>query len=180
MIRRSLLASSALCAVSFLTGCAPAPTPPPPSRPPVALAPIEVTGVGEITQGGTSPDELVLHVTEAGNATIGTGPGSFQVTLTDHAGLPDTIAYTGTPSVSGPGSLGVTASLTAPDVLTVSIVDSDTLNIETITIEGLGIRASPAAAPGSINAVIGGCSGSLAGCTATNVLTSPGSVVAAQ
>jgi hypothetical protein len=185
MIRESRLPRVGLLAVGIvvgvvgLVGCGDDPVPSPPSRPPVSLAPFEVTGVGEIVQGGTSPNELVLHVKEAGNATIGTGPGSFQVTLTDHAGLPDTIGFAGTPSVSGPGSLGATASLTAPDVLTVNIVDSDTLNIESITITGLGIRAEPAAALGSINAAIGGCSGSLAGCTATNVLASPGSVVAA-
>ena len=36
----------------------------------------------------------------------------------------------------------------------------------------------PAAAPGSINAVIS-CAGSWIGCAATNVLASPGKVVAA-
>jgi hypothetical protein len=33
---------------------------------------------------------------------------------------------------------------------------------------------------GSVNAVVAGCAGSLAGCTAANVLPSPGSVVAGE
>jgi hypothetical protein len=43
----------------------------------------------------------------------------------------------------------------------------------------LGIRAFASAALGSIKATVGGCTGSLAGCTAATVLPSPGNVVAA-
>lgn len=164
----------------WIVGCTDGPPPSLPSRPPVALAPVEVTGVGDLAQGGASGNELVLRLTETSPAAITAGSGSLQVTLTDHAGLPGTLAFTGTPSIEAPGSLGASATLSRPNVLTVSIVDSDTFNIEEMTITGLGIRASPSAAIGSINAVIGGCAGSLAGCTAANVLASPGSVVAAQ
>lgn len=164
----------------FIVGCIDTPRPPPPTRPPVALGPVEVTGVGDVAQGGVSANALVLRFIETSPAAITAGSGSLQVTLTDHAGLPDTLGFTGTPSIEGPGSLGASATLSRSNVLTVSIVDSDTFNIEQMTITGLGIRASPTAALGSINAVISGCAGSLAGCTATNVLTSPGSVVAAQ
>jgi hypothetical protein len=163
-----------------VVGCSNNPTPPPPTRPPVALGPVEVTGVGDVAQGGHSANELVLRFTEASPAAIRVGPGSFQVTLTDHAGLPDTLGFTGTPSIEAPGSLGASATLTRRNVLTVSIVDSDSFNIEPITITGLAIFATPTAALGSINAVISGCAGSLAGCTAANVLASPGSVVAAR
>ena len=164
----------------FIVGCIDTPRPPPPTRPPVALGPVEVTGVGDVAQGGVSANTLVLRFIETSPVAIAAGSGSFQLTLTDHAGLPDTLGFTGTPSIEGPGSLGATAVLTKRSVLTVSIVDSDSFNIEAITITGLAISASPSAALGAINAVVSGCAGSLAGCTATNVLTSPGSVVAAQ
>lgn len=170
-----------VCSVG-LAGCADnptPPTPPKPTRPPVALAPVEVTGVGDVAQGGASEPDLVLQFTEISPASIAPGPGTFQVTLTDHLGLRETVSFTGTPSVSGPGSLGATATLTAGNVLTVGIVDSDTVNIEQMTITGLGISTAPTAALGSINAIIGPCAGSMAGCTATNVLASPGNVVAA-
>lgn len=159
-------------------GCSNSPTPEPPTRPPVAFAPIEVTGVGEVALGSASGEDLVIRVTEAGPASIMAGPGSFQVTLTDHAGLSGSVSFVGTPTVSAPGSLGVTASLTRPNVLTVEIVDSDTVNIEQMTIEHLGIQASTTASLGAVNAIVSGCAGSLAGCTATNVLPSPASVVA--
>lgn len=177
--RRIRLAIGSVGVIAVLAGCTSPPTPPPPTRPPVALAPVGVTEVGDVPRGGASKDVLVLTFTEAGAATIATGAGSFEVTLTDSAGYPDPVGFTGTPSIAAPGSLGATAKLIRSNVLMVEIVDSDTFNIESVTITGIGIKASPTAALGPINAVINGCVGSLAGCTATNVLTSPGAVVAA-
>jgi hypothetical protein len=176
--KRGVAALVGFAVVVVIGACSPGPTPSLPSRMPVALGPIALTGVGDVQQGGASAETIVIRVTEVGPATITAGAGSFQVTLTDHAGLPDTVSFTGTPTASGPGSLGVTAALTRANVLTVEIVDSDTLNIEPITIEGLGVRALSSAAIGPVNAVLGGCAGSLAGCAATNVLPSPASVVA--
>jgi hypothetical protein len=63
------------------------------------------------------------------------------------------------------------------NVLTVEILDSDTLNIEPIIVTGLGIAASSTAAPGTIEATMGAFTGSLAGGAASDVLVSPGSVV---
>ena len=100
------------------------------------------------------------------------------MTLADHAGDGSTVAFVGTPSVDAPGSLGATATLVAPNVLMVSIVASDTLNIEPITISGLGIRASSTAAIGSVTAELNGFTGSMATGAASNVLASPGSVIA--
>lgn len=174
------LGFASVAVIVSVVGCSDHPTPPPPTRPPVALGPVDVSGVGDITQGGESENELTLHFTEPTQAAIGGGPGSFQVTLTDHAGLSETIRFAGTPSIDVPGSLGATATLSGPNVLRVDIVDSDSFNVEPITISGLRIKASPTAALGSINAVVSGCTGSLAGCTATNVLASPGSVVVAR
>jgi hypothetical protein len=106
--------------------------------------------------------------------------GSFMVTLTDHAGVGTTLAFTGRPSIDAPGSLGASAELAAGNVLRISIVASDRLNIEPITVTGLGIRASPEAALGSIDATLGAFSGSLAGGVANAALPSPGTVVAGQ
>ena len=139
-----------------------------------------MTAVGDVVQGGVSANELVLVFSEAGPTGMTAGPGSFQVTVTDHAGLPGTLRFTGTPSAAGPGSLGVSATLSAPNVVTISIADSDSVNLEPITVTGLGIEASPNAALGSMQAVVSGCSGSLDGCIARNVLAPPGTVVAAR
>jgi hypothetical protein len=173
-----ILATGLLAGLLGLAGCTDNPPPPTPTRPPAALIPSQPGGLGDIAQGATSETGLVLQFLETSAAAIAAGPGSFQVTLTDHAGLPDTVAFTGTPSVGGPGSLAAIAAFAAPNVLTISIVDSDSFNIEQMTISGLGIRASPTAAIGAINAIVNGCAGSLIGCTTTNVLASPGNVVA--
>lgn len=167
-----------IACVTGLAGCGEDTFPSLPTRTPVALGPVEVTSVGEVRLGGTSESPLVLRFTEVEPRAITSGAGSFQVTLTDHAGRPDTLRFDGTPSIEGPGSLGASATVTRGNVLTVSIVDSDSFNIESVAVGGLTIAALPAAAIGSINAVIGGCAGSLAGCTASNVLPSPGEVVA--
>jgi hypothetical protein len=166
-----------LACSSALVGCNEQPEPPTPTPPPVAFAAVEVTSLGDIGQATESELGLVVLFTEAAPAAISQGAGSLQVTLTDHAGLPDSLQFIGLPVVEGPGSLGATATLSGRNVMTISIVDSDPLNIEPMTISGLGIRASPGAAIGAINAVVSGCAGSLAGCTEMNVLRSPGNVV---
>jgi hypothetical protein len=60
----------------------------------------------------------------------------------------------------------------------VSIVASDTVNVEPITISGLGIKVSPTAAIGPLKAELNAFTGSLASGAASNVLASPGSVAA--
>jgi hypothetical protein len=162
----------------IVAACANDPSPTPPTRAPIALGPVELTGVGAVPRAGVSPRSLVLRFTEIAPTTIMRGPGSVQVTLTDQAGVPGTVSFTGNPSIVAPGSLGATATVTRPNVLMVNIVDSDPLNIEQISIEDLTISASSDAALGPINAVVSRCTGSLDGCTASNVLPSPGEVVA--
>ena len=150
---------------------------PTPSAGPVLVAP-GVVSVGLIARGASSAPTLVLQFLEARPDAIPAAPGSFVVTLTDHAGDSSTVAFLGTPSVIAPGSLRATATLIGPNVLMVSIVASDTYNVELITINGLGIKASPTAAIGPINAVLGDFSGSLVTGTEQNTLASPGSVIA--
>jgi hypothetical protein len=173
------LVVAAIVAAVAVAGCGETPFPSIPSRPPAAFGPVELTGVGDLRQGGEAVGGLILRFTEPDVDAIAAGNGSLQVSLTDHAGLPGTISFTGTPSIEAPDSLGATVSL-GGDILTVEIVDSDRLNIESVTITGLGLIASSTAALGSVNAVVAGCAGSLAGCTVTNVLPSPGSVVTGE
>jgi hypothetical protein len=153
------------------------PTPPPtPSLPPAALLPVEVTGVGAIPPGRTSLPTMTIRLTEADVATIARGEGSLVITFTDSAGAGDSIGLIGEPAVSAPGSLGVTAGLSRPSVIVLSIVDSDPLNIEQVTISNLRLSASAAAAAGPIRATITECTGSLAGCAPERELASPGTV----
>lgn len=172
-------ARAVLIAAALLTACSPAPTPTPSPSPPVALLPPEITGVGAIPAGQTSLTGMSIRLTEAGADTILHGPGTIVITLTDANGATDTLSMTGAFEIVAPGSLGVTATLPASNVLLVEIVDSDTFNVEQVTISGLRLAVSPDAAPGDIRATITECTGSLAGCAADRELPSPGAVGAA-
>ena len=151
--------------------------PPTPVAGPVFAAP-GVVSVGLVPRGASSGTTLVLQFREPSDAAIPNAPGSFLVTLTDQAGDGSTVAFVGTPVVDAPGSLGATAALTAPNILMVRIVASDPLNVEPITISGLGIKASSTAAIGPVKGVLGSFTGSLARGPTNDVLASPGSVVA--
>lgn len=136
-------------------------------------------GVGDVQQGTDSASAFVLKLTELGVNAIPDGPGSFQLALVDAAGN-SSIAFVGTPTVDAPGSLGVTMRLVAPNVLLVSIVASDALNVEPITISGLRIRAAPTSALGPVRLQLGEFGGSLAGGTTGGDLPPIGTVVAAR
>jgi hypothetical protein len=148
---------------------------PTPVAGPVFEAP-QVISVGLVARGTSSKLTLVLRFVEPSIAAIPNAPGSFEVTLTDAANDGSTIAFVGTPTINAPGSLGIDARLSAPNVLRVSIVASDTFNIEPITISGLGIRATATAAIGPLDARLSDFTGSLAGGVVSNILPSPGSV----
>jgi hypothetical protein len=141
---------------------------------------VDVTAVGLVPRGGTSGTTLVLRFVESSVDAIPGAVGSFTVTLTDDAGAGTTLAFTGTPLLDAPGSLGVTAELAASNVLRISIVGSDRRNIEPITVTGLGISTSPETALGPISATLGDFRGSLAGGVANVVLPSVGVVVTGQ
>jgi len=160
------------------------PTPTVPSAPTptprLVFAEVAVSAVGGIPRGGASGTTLVLRFVESSEGAISGAAGSFTLTITDHAGSGTTVGFTGIPSLDAPVSLGATAELVAANVLKISIVASNTQFIEQITVTGLGIRASPEAALGSITATLGAFSGSMAGGVANDVLPSPGTVVAGQ
>jgi hypothetical protein len=153
-----------------------APTPTP--TPQLVFGDLGVTAVGSVPRGGSSGDILVLRFTESSVDAIPDAAGSFTVTLADSAGVGTTLAFAGTPSIDAPGSLGVSADLVASNVLRISIVASDIVNIEPITVTGLGIGASRDAAIGPITAVVGDFTGAFAAGVANETLPSPGTVVA--
>jgi hypothetical protein len=167
--------------VVVLAACS-SPAPPPtaeaPTVAPPAFASVTVTGVSAIRRGGASSGTLALSFAEAGVAAFARGAGSFEVTISDHAGFGSTVHFTGSPSTArSPGSLGAMVTISA-NVLTISILDSDTVNIEPIIVTDIGIVASSAAALGSIDATMDGFTGSLAGGAISDILVSPGTVVA--
>jgi hypothetical protein len=139
-----------------------------------------VVSVGLVARGGSSTETLVLEFVETQANAIPNAPGSFVVRLADRSGDESGVAFTGTPRVVGPGSLGVTVALAGPNVLQVDIVAADTFNVEAMTITGLGIRASQSAAIGPLTAKAGDFTGSLGGGLATDALASPGSVIEAR
>ncbi len=155
----------------------PTPGPTPTPTPQLAFAEMNVTPVGSVPRGGASGTTLVLGFVESSVDAIPDAAGSFTVTLADSAGVGATLAFTGTPAIDAPGSLGATAELVAANVLRISIVASDTFNVEPITVTGLGIGASGDAAVGPMTAELGDFTGSLVAGVADEGLASPGTVV---
>jgi hypothetical protein len=139
---------------------------------------VQVSAVGSIPRGGTSPTSFALHAIESRKDAIAAAPGSFTLTLTDSSGAGTTLALTGTPSVDAPGWMGVKAEVVGGNTLRISVAMSDLTLLEQFTVSGLGIRATPGAALGPISATLEDFTGSLAGGVAKRVLASPGTIVA--
>lgn len=193
----AFLAGALLLAVVVTAILVPRPTEPSPSpigtpaataaaAPSVTATPIlgpvfgppGVVSVGLISRGSNSALTLEIEFVETSADAIPDAPGAFRVSISDDEGSGSTVAFVGTPSVSAPGSLGATVTLAGPNVLEVAIVASDTINVEPITISGLGISATSTAAIGPVTARLGDFSGSLEGGSASDLLPSPGSVIA--
>lgn len=154
----------------------PTPVPTPMPTPQLVFGAVEVTPVGDVPRSGSSGTTLVLRFGEPSVDAIPDEAGSFTVTLADSLGA-GTLAFTGTPSLDAPGSLGATAEFVAANVLQIGIVAADAFNVEPITVTGLGIRAAGDAALGPIGARLGDFTGSLAAGVANELLSSPGTVV---
>ena len=136
-----------------------------------------VVSVGLVKRGMSSGETLRLGLVESAEDGLENAAGTVDIVLADGEGEA-TVSFVGSPNVSAPGSLGATAELVAPNVLRLSIVASDPLNVESIVITGLGIGASSTAAPGPIDAVLEAASGSLLDAFPSERLASPGSVIA--
>jgi len=164
-----------------------------------AAAPV-VTSAGTVPRAGASTGTASFQFTEqdpdgAGPITAadcffsvpGDGavhPNPAIVVQIKDSALGATVGFSGTPVVTGPGSLGATASLSntgghAGDTLTINFASSDDANPEQVTVSGLTVNADAAAATGAIRAqLVGGsevaCVAPLAStATATGNLVSP-------
>ena len=111
-----------------------------------------VTSVGNVPRGGSATG-LVFSLTESSAACLANAAGSATITIADSASAA-TVSYTGAAAASGPGSLGTLTASASGQVLTINWTASDTLNIESITVSGLGISATTAAATGAIMATL--------------------------
>jgi hypothetical protein len=138
----------------------------------------DVVSVGIITRGSASRTTLRFEFVESNAKAIPNAPGAFLVTIKDHEADGSTVAFVGTPSVVAPGSLGAAAKLIRVNVLMVEIVASDPLNIESLTITGLGIAATTTAAIGPLTAEVGDFEGSLATGFSGETVPAPGTVIA--
>jgi hypothetical protein len=160
------------------TTAAPTSLPTPTPTPQLVFGEVGVTAVGSVPRDGASGTTLVLRFVESSVDAIPDAEGSFTVTLADATGAGGMLTFTGTPTLDAPGSLGASAEIVGPGVLRISIVAADQLNIEPITVTGLGIGASAEAALGPISATLGDFEGSLAAGVASVALPSPGIVAA--
>lgn len=160
------------------TTAAPTPLPTPTPTPQLVFGEMDVTAVGSVPRDGASGTTLVLRFVESSVDAIPDAAGSFTVALADAAGAGETLLFTGSPALDAPGSLGAGAEIVGPGVLRISIAAADRLNVEPITVTGLGIGASAEAALGPISATLGDFEGSLAAGAGSTTLPSPGTVVA--
>jgi len=130
------------------------------------LAATTVTGAPSIPRGGTSATAPTFTFTENTAACFANAAGTLVYTITT-AG----VTFTGTPTLTAPGSLGATLTSTTT-TFTVATTASDTTNIEQISVGALKLKATTAAALGAVTATL---TGSLAACvvgttTATGTL----------
>jgi hypothetical protein len=120
---------------------------------PAALASITQTSAGNVAQGTTSAGTATFLFTENSAAALVT-TGTMTVTITDSA-TGNTVTWAGTPVVSAPDSLGASVSLLG-NALNIKITGHDDLNVETIAISGLKVKAASNAAPGAVIATLSG------------------------
>lgn len=143
---------------------------------PAVFASTAVTSAGTVPRGGTSTGTASFTFTEntANCFTNVAQPAALVVTILDAANNP-TVTFVGPPVVSGPGTVGATATV-AGNVLTIAFAGASPVNVEQITVSGLKISATATAATGAIKATL---TGSEAACvlpgstTATATLVTP-------
>ena len=135
---------------------------------PLALASVSVTSAGAVPKGGTSAGTAAFTFTENSAACFSTvaQPTALVVTILDNAAAA-TVTFSGTPVVTSPGSLGPATASISGNTLTVAFLGSDTINIEQVTVSGLSIKATTAAASGAIGATLTGTAGRLRAAPAT-------------
>jgi hypothetical protein len=112
-----------------------------------------VTGAGSIPTTGTS-GAVSIAVNETEKTGWNSGPNTLTFTLNDADGNGATVAWSGTPAITGaPGSLGTFTTTKAANVLTVHFTTSNTGQIENFSITGLTIDTDDAAI-GAIDLIV--------------------------
>ena len=143
-----------------------------------AIAPIpvaastSVTSAGSVLPGGISTGAASFTLTENAINAFPNASGTLTVTIVDSASAA-TVHFSGTPTLSAPGSLGATVALSSAGSFTVTTAAADNNNIEPITVSGLCISADAGAAAGPIKAAM---SGSLVGAIISPTATATGTV----
>jgi hypothetical protein len=131
-----------------------------------ALGAVTVTSAGNVPIGGTSAGSATFLFVESSATGIPTNAaGGFDVVIAPAAPGLGAVTFSGTPVVSAPGSLGASASIVG-STLSVSWSNSDTANIESISVSGLFIDAAAGTSTGAITATMGNFSGNMPGAAA--------------
>gem|GEM_PF-5842915 len=162
-----------------------------------AFAAVSVTGVGSLGVGSTSTAAASFTLSEetAGciTAALGGGVGHVYIEINPNGTLPAAVAgsnyvrFTGTPTLTAPGSLGASVSLIDlsalagnNDTIDLRISASDPINKQQVTIAGVNVKAGANAATGAIRTTINdSLGGALATCFLASTTTASGTVSAA-
>ena len=105
-----------------------------------------------MAQNTTSAGTATLLLTENAKDALKT-TGTMTVTIVPAPPGVGTVEWAGTPVLSAPDSLGASVSI-AGNQLIITIKGHDDLNVETISISGLKIKASKDASPGNVVATL--------------------------
>lgn len=144
------------------------------------FASASVTSGGSVARGSTTTGGVTIQLNENTAACltavgVGQSPNpavadDLVITLTDSAASAATVDFTGTPTITAPGSLGASAALSGGN-LVIQLTGTDTINIEAITVSGLNVSTTAAAALGSVSATLTGPS---AACFISGTVTATG------
>jgi len=145
-----------------------------------AFASASVTSGGSVARGSTTTAGVTIQLNENTAACltavgVGQSPNpavadDLVITLTDSAASAATVDFVGTPTITAPGSLGASAALSGGN-LVIQLTGTDTINVEAITVSGLNVSTTAAAALGSVSATLTGPS---AACFISGTVTATG------
>jgi hypothetical protein len=144
------------------------------------LAAASVTSGGSVARGSTTTGGVTITLTEntaacltavmVGQSPNPAVPNDLVITLTDSTPDATTVDFVGTPTITAPGSLGASAALSGGD-LVIQLTGTDTINVEAITVSGLNVSTTAAAALGSVSATL---TGPASGCFISATVTATG------
>lgn len=139
------------------------------------MAAASITSAGSVARGSTTTGTVTIVLTENTAAClvglVG-GVDDLTITLTDSAASAATVDFTGTPTITAPGSLGASAAVSAGD-LVIQLTGTDGVNVEQITVSGLMVSTTAGAALGAVSATL---TGAASGCFISATTTATGVV----